>query len=174
MSNKSKIFFVSLLSVCVILGTLVGAAVLSERINSGSEEAFPQTEYSAVSNNSSQQTVSSSSSSQTFESSSQEQEAESSYTQVSVGAYNSANDRILIKSCEHGFVEGSILCGGVTMDFSGQMVGNSLTATGTDNFNNTIEITLVFEENKINASSKPLIRYEEAADFLELNGTFIK
>ncbi len=172
MSNKSKVFFVSLLSVCIILGTLVGAAVLSERIKSSSDEEFPQTQYESVLNSSSQQTVISSSSEE--EESSQQQQEEISYTYVSVGTYQNANDRILIKSSEHGFVEGSILCGGVTMDFSGQMVENSLTATGTDNFNNTIEINLVFEENKINASSKPLIRYEEAADFLQLDGVFIK
>ncbi len=170
-NTKSKIFLVSLLSVLVILGTLIGAAVLSEMNSKGFDDEFPQTQYSSVLENSSQETVTSS---ESKEEASEESVGETEYITVNTGAYTYGNDRILIKSCEHGFVEGSVLCGGITMDFSGQTVDKSLTATGTDNFNNTIEITLVFEDNKINASSKPLIRYEEAADFLELNGVFVK
>ncbi|MEE0838983.1 MAG: hypothetical protein U0L72_00330 [Acutalibacteraceae bacterium] len=170
-NTKSKIFLVSLLSVSVILGTLIGAAVLSEMNSKGFDSEFPQTQYSSVLESSSQATVTSSQSKEEMQ---EDTISDTEYIIVNTGTYINGNDRILVKSCEYGFVEGSVLCGGITMEFSGQTVDKSLTATGTDNFNNTIEITLIFEENKINASSKPLIRYEEATDFLELNGVFVK
>lgn len=177
-----KILFATVISVLIILGTLVGAGVLAKMNLKGFSEEFPQTQYSQ---NSIASSNTENSSSVVSENSVSEQEQTSSveegytenqveYVTVETGSYFNGTDRILIKSSENGFVEGSVFCSDITMDFSGQTVLDTLVATGTDSSNNTVEITLIFEDNKIKVSSKPLIIYEESVSYLELSGIFKK
>ncbi|MEE0947079.1 MAG: hypothetical protein U0M42_09725 [Acutalibacteraceae bacterium] len=169
--TKMKIFVVSVTSVALILSVFIGAFVISQMNKSGFNEEFLQTQYSK------EEEVASSSLVGSVEPEQSEivsEESSEEHITVETGSYYNGMNRILIKSCDHGFIEGSIICDGITMEFSGQTVGNTLTATGIDSLNNTVEITLVFESNIINASSNPLIRYEVAANYIELDGEFKK
>ena len=93
---------------------------------------------------------------------------------IETGLYSLEGNSIVVSLSDAGFVEGNVNCGGITMEFSGQTVEGTLIATGTDSLNNTVEITLIFKEGSITASSRPIIQYEESSDYLKLSGIFVK
>lgn len=180
--NGGKIIVMVTLSLLVAIATLVGAAVIADINSNDFPFDLPDNNYSAdissdILQNSQQQTDVGSREDDT---SSQENssDAQSGTDQniinAQTGIYLFNDDSIVITLSDAGFIEGNINCGGITMEFSGQMVGNTLVSTGTDSLNNTVEITLVFESNIITATSKPIIQYEEASDYLKLSGDFIK
>lgn len=169
-NDNVKIALVGVLSLLIAVGTLVGAAVLAH-INSrdfSSDET--ESQQSEAQHSSSISSVITSSE----QNLSQESEPDQSIFNIETGIYTNDSDSIVVTSADAGFIEGNINCGGITMEFSGQMIENTLTATGTDSLNNTVEITLVFENNTITAISQPLIQYEEASDYLILSGVFAK
>lgn len=179
--DSGKIAVMGVLSLIVAIGTLIGAAVLVNINGKNFSSGLPKNNYSENGNSSEPSRVENSSVTGSEENpsseqapSSEDEPAEEPVQNIETGIYTQGGDSIVVTSGEAGFVEGNINCGGITMEFSGQTVENTLTATGTDSLNNTVEITLVFGENAITASSRPVIQYEEATDYLKLSGIFSK
>ncbi len=179
--DSGKIAVMGVLSLLVAIGTLIGAAVLADINSKNLSIDLPDSNYSAndnssqESNNQQSSSVSSEESSSSEEVSSDEESLpEEIKPDIETGIYTLGTDSIVITSGEAGFVEGNINCGGITMEFSGQTVDSTLIATGTDSLNNTVEITLVFDGTAITASSRPIIQYEEASDYLTVSGVFVK
>lgn len=179
--DSGKIAVLGVLSLIIAIGTLVGAAVLADINSKNFSTDLPDNNYSSEESSYTQSSdednssVSSEESSSSEETSSDEEgQPEETAPNIKTGIYTFGEDSIVITSGDAGFVEGNINCGGITMEFSGQTVDNTLVATGTDSLNNTIEITLVFSEDSITASSQPIIQYEEVSDYLKLSGTFSK
>ncbi len=173
-SQKFVTLIVTAVSLAVIMGTFMGALWVAQANRKGSTDDFLQTQYSSFPLTSSTSQSSSSQNSSDEQSSVETSSEPSEETIIEVGDYINGNDKITVISSENGFIEASAQCGEISMDFSGQMVENSLVATGTDSLNNTVEVSLVFENNTITAQSKPLIMYEESVECIEISGTFIK
>lgn len=178
--KNGKIYAMAIITVFVAAGTLVGAGVLANVYGKDFSYTPSYTEYGSDGEEVSSQTSSNSINSDNTQSdpSSVSSDAESVpeeiYPEIQTGIYLNGEDSIVITFYEAGFIEGNINCSSITMEFSGQMIGNTLTATSTDSLNNTIEITLVFDKNEIEANSRPTIRYEENADYLDILGVFKK
>ena len=178
--SNQKIVLMAVITLFIAVGTLVGAGVLANYYGKDFSYTPSRTEYESDSQSdlsfetSSQPTVSENGESVSVPTSSQEDIPEEIYPEIETGIYFSGEDSIVVSFYEAGFIEGNINCSSITMEFSGQMIDNTLTATGTDSLNNTIEIVLTFNSNKIDASSRPTIRYEENVDYLNLEGVFIK
>lgn len=179
--DSGKIALMGILSLLVAIGTLIGAAVLADINGKQFSTSLPNGNYSSAESTS--ETLSSEESSEisseessSAESTSSDEESlpEEAVPNIETGIYSSGENSIVVTSGEAGFVEGNINCGGITMEFSGQTVDNTLVATGTDSLNNTVEITLVFGGDSITASSRPVIQYEEASGYLILSGIFQK
>ena len=172
------ILIVTALSLAVILATFIGALSVAQANRKGSIDDFSQTQYSSFpatsskpqSNNSSQVSSEIDSSNSSSETSSEEP----AEMLIEAGTYANNDNLIIINSAENGFIDAKAVCGGITMEFSGQAVENTLVATGTDSLNNTVEVTLTFTENTITAESKPLIMYEDTVECIEISGTFVK
>ncbi len=176
--KNGKIYAMAIITVFIAVGTLVGAGVLANVYGNDFSYTPSYTEYDGAGENASSQTSSTGSfntqSDQTSVSSDTVSVPEEIYPEIQTGIYLNGEDSIVISFYESGFIEGNINCSSITMEFSGQMIEKTLTATGTDSLNNTIEITLVFDGDKIDATSRPTIRYEENADYLALSGVFQK
>lgn len=178
--SNGKIYFMAFITVLIAIGTLVGAGVLANVYGKDFSYTPSYTEYGANSEGdvssevSSNPTVSEDTESESQPESSEEVIIEETYPEIDTGIYFNGEDSIVVSFYETGFIEGNINCSSITMEFSGQMIENTLTATGTDSLNNTIEIVLTFVGNKIEASSRPTIRYEENVDYLNLSGVFVK
>ncbi len=178
--GNGKIYAMAAVTLFIAVGTLVGAAVLANVYGKDFAYTPSHTEYSddnsyvSSENSSINSTPDENSVESQPVSSSEESAVEEIYPEIETGIYLSGEDSIVVSFYEAGFIEGNVNCSSITMEFSGQMIENTLTATGTDSLNNTIEITLIFNENKIEASSRPTIRYEENTDYLTLSGTFEK
>lgn len=178
-----KIAVTAVFTVLIAVATLVFAAVL-DRVNTGSFDTSyhvssqsTDKDESSKPNSTVQSQASSENSPQEDENSSAESEEsipELVYPVIETGLYTRGENTIVISYYEAGFIEGNINCGGITMEFSGQMVENSLTATGTDSLNNTVEIVLVFNEKTIDTSCRPVIQYEEGVEHLTLDGIYEK
>ncbi|MBR2043873.1 MAG: hypothetical protein IJ946_05995 [Clostridia bacterium] len=175
-----------LLAVCVLIGAAVLAKINSRQFpvdfpdnnysdTSSSEEVSSSDTGSSNSSNLNQSDVSDSSSAdQSNENDVSSDNEEENVINIATGIYTLNENSIVVTFFEAGFVEGNINCDGITMEFAGQTVDGTLVATSTDSLNNTVEVTLSFEENKITASSKPIIQYEEASGYLSLSGVFVK
>lgn len=178
--SNQKIVLMAVITLFIAVGTLVGAGVLANFYGKDFSYTPSYTEYGTNSEEdvssevSSNPTVSEDTESESQPESSEEVIIEETYPEIDTGIYFNGEDSIVVSFYEAGFIEGNINCSSITMEFSGQMIDNTLTATGTDSLNNTIEIVLTFNSNKIDASSRPTIRYEENVDYLNLSGVFIK
>lgn len=182
--DGGKIAVMALLSLLVAVGTLVGAAVLADINSKTFLPKLPSNDYSftpSSSNPSGSESTPSTDQSEpppvdegsSNNESSSELDAEIPLS-IETGIYTLNESSIVIASGEAGFVEGNINANGITMEFSGQTVDGTLVATGTDSLNNTVEVTLVFGDKTINASSRPVIQYEEAEEYLAVSGIFVK
>lgn len=174
MKNQGfKVAVIMLFSVAIFVGTFIAAGVIANKNRKGFSYDFPQTKYTKI-----EPDVSSIVSSKPVESTNNtsqvSSEEEQSGADIAIGSYFSGSDRILIISGGNGFVEGEVIAGGITMSFSGQAIDNVLTVTGVDDRNNTIELILTFGDNEITATSRPLIQYEETAEYLTVSGVFKK
>ena len=177
--GNGKLFVMAIFTVFIAVGTLVGAGILANYYGRDFSYTPSYTEYGGKDDYSSDIPSSSDvdsgeETSSTGESSLTESDTSSAETfpEIETGIYLNGEDSIVVTFYEAGFIEGNIKCGSITMEFSGQMIENTLTATGTDSLNNTVEIVLLFDGNKIEASSRPTIRYEENVDYLMLSGVF--
>lgn len=169
-SKKYKILIVSALSMAVVFCTLIAAAIVSENYRKGGKEEFLQTQYSSFHETASESVSSSSSSQQ--ESSDDNTSSEPIVAVYPAGIYKNENNSVTIYSSENGFVEGNVLCGEITMEFSGQQVDGVLVVTSNDSHNNTIELKLTYENGKITADSKVVALSEENAEYLSVSGIF--
>ena len=177
--GNGKIIAMAILTLIIAVGTLVSAAILANFYDKDFSYTPSYTDYGKDKSESFLDLSSNDSTSQYNENdsqtvSSQESISEIVYPKIEKGIYFNGEDSIVISFYETGFIEGNINCSSITMEFSGQMVENTLIATGTDSLNNTIEIKLIFNDNEIDATSRPTIRYEENEDYLILMGTFVK
>ncbi len=179
--DSGKIIILGVLSLIVAIGTLVGAAVLAEVKSRTFLPVFPNNNYvssdeASVSSEENENPPESSEEPTVDEpASSEETSSETELTpDIETGLYSLEGNSIVVSLSDAGFVEGNVNCGGITMEFSGQTVEGTLIATGTDSLNNTVEITLIFKEGSITASSRPIIQYEESSDYLKLSGIFVK
>ncbi len=179
-NGNGKIYLMAIVTIFIAVGTLVGAGVLANIYGKDFSYTPSLTEYGSQTDNvssentSSDNVISSSQSDLQLNSSSEESVPDETYPHIETGIYLNGEDSIVVTFYEAGFIEGNINCSSITMEFSGQMIENTLVATGTDSLNNTIEIKFAFNENKIDAISRPTIRYEENEDYLVVLGVFEK
>ena len=149
MNFKYSVIIVTAISLITVMSVFIGSAVIAQNHSKPDGQEFPQTQYNGVSSS-------------------------SNVNIAEVGVYKNGENQIVINTSENGFIEGNIISNSSQMSFSGQCVDKVLRATGSDNFSNTVEVTLIFDKNTITASSKLLIRYEESTEYLNINGKYVK